>query len=184
MVNKEVVGKDTIVSEVVVSAHAFCRMKSFMFVFKCHWSLFSRVQFTNSIILFMLWLGAVRQQAITWTNVGPDPQRRMITMYLHMQSGSVLISSSSDICALPDGYFRAVAGDVLGRSVWAVEKNTKTLTQLYMESWNKFKNYKLKSEQSDHHFALQTTFSKNIYLKKIVCGIIQIFLRFHVMTSS
>ena len=38
---------------------------------KYHWSLFPKAQLTTSQYWFRQWLGAVRRQAITWTNADP-----------------------------------------------------------------------------------------------------------------
>ena len=42
---------------------------------ECHWT-----SVINSQHWFRLWLGAVRQQAITWTNVDSDPCRYMASL--------------------------------------------------------------------------------------------------------
>ena len=50
---------------------AFLWLKSFVFWFKFHWTLFQRVQLTIRQHWFRWWLGAERQQAIIWTNADP-----------------------------------------------------------------------------------------------------------------
>ena len=57
----------------IVFSNAFSCMEIISFVFKFHWSLFPRTQFTMSKLWF-------RRQAITWTNVDKNDCRNIVSL--------------------------------------------------------------------------------------------------------